>query len=241
MSKILVVIPYCSEGAQGRELEYAIAGWRKHFKEDFTLVLVGDYAPGPDVFIPCPRIEHPDDGNYLPHLDHVNKFTRVLDLFPDAEGFIYACDDMYAVKDFTIDDVKALKYLEDDMYGSLLSPNAWDRDEAKTRNLCVQNGLPTRNYVCHLPVYYERYQLLGIYEKYDCANNSCIVEDVYFNTYNAGEHAEHADVFRLGLNSQDVPESEIKSAIGNKIWITNSPLGWSQTLDSVLNNYYYGE
>ena len=239
MSKILVVIPYCSDGAQGRELEYAICGWRKHFKEDFTLVLVGDYAPGSDVFVPCRRIDHPDDGNYLPHLDHVNKFMRVLNLFSDAEGFIYACDDMYAVKDFTFDDVMQLKYLEDDLYGSLLSPNAWDRDEAKTRNLCVQNGIPTRNYVCHLPVYYDRNKLLDIYQKYNCANNSCIVEDVYFNTYHSGEEAIQADIYRLGLNSPDATEEDIRSAIGNKIWITNSPLGWSKTLDKVLNSHYY--
>ena len=166
---------------------------------------------------------------------------EVFKIFPDIDGFIYACDDMYAVSDFTLADVKAVKYLEDDIHGTLLSPNAWDRDEAKTRNLCVENGLPTKNYVCHLPVYYDKYALLGIYQKYDCANNSCVVEDVYFNTFHAGEPAEHADKYRLGLNSPDVPEDTIRAAIGKKIWITNSPLGWSEQLDRVLNSHYNGE
>lgn len=240
MTDTLVVIPYCQEGKQGRELEYAIAGWRRHFKEDCTIVLVGDFEPWADVYLPCPRIEHSDDGNYLPHLDHVHKFLEVLKLFPH-EGFIYACDDMYAVKDFTLDDVKALKYLEDDMYGSLMDPNAWNRDEAKTRNLCVQNGLETRNFVCHLPVYYERDKLMAVYKEFDCEHNSCVVEDVYFNKYYAGLPARHADEFRLGLNSADVPEETIRGAIDNKIWITNSPLGWSKTLDKVLNEHYYGK
>lgn len=240
MSKTLVVIPYCKDGAQGREIEYAIAGWRRHFKEDFLLVVVGDYAPGADIFVDCPKIEHKDDGNYIPHLDHVHKFLTVLGMFPWADGFIYACDDMYAVKDFTLDDVKALKYLEDDMGGNLLSGNAWDRDVAKTRNLCVLNNLPVRNYVCHLPVYYDKEKLMAIYEKYDCEHNSCVVEDVYFNTYFAGQPADHADVWRLGLNSDDVPEKTLKAAIGDKTWIVNSPLGWSDKLDMVLNEYYNG-
>lgn len=238
MSKTLVVIPYCKEGAQGRELEYAMAGWRRHFREDFTLVLVGDYAPGADIFIDCPRIEHKDDGNYIPHLDHVNKFMTVLGLFQDAPGFIYACDDMYAVKDFTLDDVKRLKCLEGDLYGSMLSTNGWDRDEAKTRNILVQAGLPTRNFVCHLPVYYDRQMLLAIYDKYDCARNSCIVEDVYFNTYYPDADADHADKWRLGLDGKKVTTSQIEAAIGDKTWIVNSPLGWSKKLDSVLSKYY---
>lgn len=239
MNKVLVVIPYCSDGAQGREIEYAIAGWRRHFKTPCEIVVVGDYAPGADVFVNCPRIEHKDDGNYLAHLDHVHKFLRVLGLFPEADGFIYACDDMYAVKDFTLDDVKRLKYLEDDMGGSLLSPNAWDRDLAKTRNICVAAGLPVREYVCHLPVWYDKDKLLAVYRDFDCEKSSCVVENVYFNRYFAGQEADQADVWRLGLNGYVEPEV-LKAAIGVKTWIVNSPLGWSDALDGVLNEYYNG-
>ena len=59
-NKVLVVIPYLASAAQGRELEFAVAGWRKHFKENFLIVVVGDYhkvcSTGDDIFfIPCPR------------------------------------------------------------------------------------------------------------------------------------------------------------------------------------------
>lgn len=239
MNKILVIIPYCAEGAQGHELELAVNGWLKHFNEDFELVLVGDYSPAAvDTFIECPRIVHRDDGNYLPHLDHVHKFLTVLRLYPDAEGFIYACDDMYAVRDFTLADVKRLKYIDDDMGGSLLSPNAWERDVAKTRNLCVAEGLPVRNYVCHLPVWYDRDKLLAIYKKYDCEHDSCVVEDIYFNTYYAGEDADHVDKWRLGLNSTELSEEELRERMNGVTWVTNSPLGWSEKLEKVLTEHY---
>ena len=239
MSKVLVVIPYCAEGAQGNELDLAVRGWRRHFKADFELVLVGDYAPVAfDTFIECPRITHRDDGNYIPHLDHVNKFLTVLRHYPDAEGFIYACDDMYAVRDFTLDDVKRLKYLDDDMGGSLLSPNAWERDVAKTRNLCVYEGLPVRNYVCHLPIWYDRDKLMAIYKKYHCDYDSCVVEDIYFNTYYAGQEADHVDKWRLGLNSTELSEDELRERMKSVTWVTNSPLGWSEKLERVLAEHY---
>lgn len=246
MSKILVIIPYCAEGAQGRELELALDGWQKHFKEDYTIMVVGDWSDAvlnrKDVFfVNCPRITHPDDGNYLPHLDHVNKFKRVLHLFNKYDGFIYACDDMYAVRDFTLKDVQKLKYLEDDMGGDFLSGNAWDRDMAKTRNLCVKNGLPLRNWVCHLPVYYDKKKLFEIFEKYDCANNSCVLENVYFNTYHAKDKAVLIDdksKYRFALNRKNVSTKAIEDAIKNRIWIVNSPLGWSDRLEKLLLKHY---
>ena len=105
---ILVVIPYLAKDAQGSELELAVAGWRKHFKEDFLIVVVGDYHSivdtGDDItFINCPRVKWPGKGNYWAHIDHVNKFRTVFNAYPHSEGFIYTCDDIYAVKDFTME------------------------------------------------------------------------------------------------------------------------------------------
>lgn len=121
MEKILIVIPYLSKGAQGKEIVYAVEGWKQHFKEDCHIIIVGDYDKNvqevfdrakqgePDIsYIECPRIT-PVEGQYTCHLDHVNKFRTVRKEFPDSTGFIYACDDMYAVKDFRLADVQAPK------------------------------------------------------------------------------------------------------------------------------------
>ena len=81
--EILVVIPYLAKEAQGRELELAVTGWRKHFKEPYHIVVVGDHDPivdtGDDItFIECPRID-PVPGQYLPHLDMVHKFSYFIE------------------------------------------------------------------------------------------------------------------------------------------------------------------
>lgn len=244
---IYVVIPYFAAGAQGRELEYAVCGWRKHFKEKFHIVVVGDYHPivdtGDDIsFIECPRIGEVPATEYRPHLDMVNKFLKFMEAYPEAEGFIYACDDMYAVNDFDIIDVKALKQHKPMIPSEMSDGNAWKRDNARTKIALLNEGLPIRDWVCHLPVYYEKDKLLAIYDKYGCREKSYVVEQLYFNTYFGNRtalqlHIEY-DNYKCGVYRQNPRMWMIEDAFKKKIWITNSPEGWIPELDQMLSKYY---
>jgi len=247
--RILVVIPYLASGAQGRELEFAVAGWRRHFREDYLIVIVGDRHPVVDtgddiVFISCPQV--PDTGyrNWRPHIDHVHKFRKVLAYFPDAKGFIYACDDMYAVNDFDMTDVRFLKIIADDIKGNPNSSNGWQRDAARTRALLKSEGLPVLNFVCHLPVWYDADKLLAIYDRYGCDRTSYIVEDIYFNTYYRNRVPlrldRERDNLRLGIYNAAPDYFELTAALERKIWITNSPVGYVPMLETVLADYYFG-
>ena len=247
--KVLVVIPYFAAGAQGSELTYAVAGWRKHFKEDFLIVVVGDWHPiidtGDDImFIDCPRVKDPGEGNYRAHIDHVNKFRMVRNYFPDSEGFIYTCDDIYATRDFTLEDVKKPKVRCRDISGSFHDPNAWVVDDYKTKKVLQKYGLPTMNWVCHLPVYYEWDKLLAIYDKYHCDTKSRVVEQLYFNTYFADSdyvviEGEEPNDYQFKLFSKKTTVEEFKEAIGKKIWLSNSVKGWRPEMEEILREYYY--
>lgn len=243
--KILVVIPYLAEAAQGRELEYAVAGWRKHFLEPYQIVIVGDYNPivetGDDImFIECPRVEI-IPGQYRPHIDHVHKFREVRKKFPKSEGFIYACDDMYAVNDFTMVEVLFPKK-KDDVTRANPTGNFWQRDLYKTQLLLDKENLPNVNYICHLPVYYEWDKLLAIYDKYDCDHNSYVVENIYFNTYFANRvalkiHIDH-DNLKCGIYRKNPQKHYIYDALQKKIWIQNGVEGWIPELEKVLKEHY---
>ena len=244
--KVLVVIPYLAKEAQGRELEYAIAGWRKHFKEDYLIVVVGDHHPivdkGDDIyFIDCPRVT-PIEGEYTCHLDHVKKFRKVMEVFPEATGFIYTCDDMYAVNDFDLVDVKLLKVRENEIKAGFDSPNEWSRNNAKTKAVLVKEGLPLRNYVCHLPVYYECDKLKAIYDKYDCDNNSYVVEQLYFNTYFPTRIPLVLDIdydnFLCGVRRSNPRIWYIEEAMHRKIWLQNSIEGWIPAFENILKGHY---
>lgn len=245
--KILVVIPYFKEGAQGNELKYAIAGWRKHFKEDFKIVIVGDYHPvvetGDDIeFIECKRVPPQPRENYRPHIDHVHKFRTVYQHYPDSKGFIYTCDDIYAVKDFTLEDVKRPKVRCKTILGSLRHRNKWVVDNYRTKLILKGKSLPAMNWVCHLPVYYDWDKLFSIYNKYQCDTKSRVVEQLYFNTYYSNSDyiviEEQPNDYQFKVWSKDVSEDDIKEAMKTKYWICNSIKGWSPTLEKILDNYY---
>jgi len=255
----LVVIPYLASAAQGNELRLAVEGWRQHFKEPYQLVIVGDcpdwlkgaktrevgdlkleVVVDPEFdygirFINCPRIE-PVPGEYTPCLDHVHKFRQVRKAFPNHKGFIYACDDMYAVSDFTLEDVKAPKYPEiatEDFSWNGKSEDWWDV-RGKMADICKKEGLPVRDWVCHLPVYYEWDKLLDIFDKYDADHKSIIPENIYFNLYSSARGAADAREYR----------DEVKGSypnirpIGTVKWITNQNCGWSKKLETILKEHY---
>lgn len=244
--KVLVVIPFCSQGAQGRELEYAVAGWRRHFKEDYLIVVVGENHPvtetGDDiVYIASERVPE-KEGNYRPHLDYVSCFKKVHAAYPKSDGFIFVADDCYAVNDFDLTDVKVLKQIAPDFDGDATSPNGWRRDQAKTKKALVEAGLPSRNFTTHLPMWFDWDKIEALWEKYDMENNSYTIENLYYNTYFPTRIPLQLDMrfdnYKCGIYRENPNFDRIKAAFDGQIWITNSPVGWSERLSKMLAEYY---
>ena len=244
--KILVVIPYCSEGAQGRELEYAVAGWRRHFKEDYLIVLAGENHPvtetGDDIICIESRRVDPIPGQYRQHLDYVSCFKKVRAAFPESEGFIFVADDCYAVNDFDLTDVKFLKQINYDFFGNANCGNGWQRDQAKTKAALVAAGLPSRNFTTHLPQWYEWDKLEALWKVYDMEHNSFVMENLYFNTYYPTRVPMQLNIdydnLKCGVYRSNPRMEYIEDAFKSKIWITNSPVGWIPELDRMLADYY---
>ena len=248
-SPVLVVIPYLPAKAQGREIEYAVAGWLRHFKHPHKIFIVGEGLQGIPSWIKArvtlvesPRV--PDiPGQYRPHRDYVSCLGKVHELVPDSAGFIMVADDCYAVNDFDLADVQFLKMLEPSLGGfSEISPNAWRRDKVKTRNALQKAGLPTRNFTTHLPQWYEWKPLEALWKRYRMDSESYVMEDLYYNTVFKDRLPFQLDRWRdnlkLGVYTKDPDPAELGRAFFHKIWITNSPEGWVPELYNRLENYY---
>lgn len=244
--QILVVIPYCSNGAQGRELEYSVAGWRRHFKENYLIVLAGEDHPitktGDDII--CIKSERVPQkpGQYRQHIDYVSCFKKVRKAFPNSKGFIFVADDCYAVNDFDMTDILCLKQKADDITCSESSTNAWQRDKAKTRAVLVKGGYPTRNFTTHLPQWFEWDKLEKLWDEYDMENESYVFEDLYYNIYFPTRiplqlHIDF-DNFKCGVYRPNPRLNYITNAFNKKIWIQNSVEGWIPFLDKALADYY---
>lgn len=240
------MIPFFAGGAQGREIEYCVAGWRKHFKENYQIVLVGDYHKvvdtGEDItFVECPRV---DDihGQYRPHIDFASKFRAFHKAFPKVKEFVFCADDVYAVNDFDLYDIAFLKYRSASTKASPVSPNGFHRDKFKTVELLKKEKLPQRNYTTHLPQLIEWKKLEALLDKYDMDHNSYVFEDLYFNTYYPKRvpfklHIDY-DNLKCGVYRPNPRISYIEAAFKGKIWIQNSVEGWIPQLDKMLSDYY---
>lgn len=246
---VLVIIPYLASAAQGKELEYAVAGWLRHFKHPLRIVIVGEGLQGLPSWIKAsvtlvesPRVSD-IPGQYRPHLDYVSCLKKVHELVPESVGFIMVADDCYAVNDFDLADVQFLKMLEPSLGGfSEVSPNAWRRDKVKTRNALQKAGLPTRNFTTHLPQWFDWKPLEALWKRYRMDSESYVMEDLYYNTVYKDRLPFQLDRWRdnlkLGVYTKDPDPAELGRAFFHKIWITNSPVGWVPELYNRLENYY---
>lgn len=245
MESYLVIIPYLAKEAQGRELELAVHGWRKHFLARHHIVIVGDVPkfkiPRGVSFINCPRIA-PVEGQYLPHLDIINKIETALRHYPEYDGFIYTCDDIYAVNDFGPEEILFPKV--QDLVMPVVAAdegNGWWRDLGKTRDVCVKNGYALHNWVCHLPVYFDRAAYLACLDRHDCRKTSYVVENLYFNAFWSNRVPlvlSKGNNLKWPVQSKYNP-AELQAAFATKIWIYNSVGGWCQDLEDELKRHYH--
>lgn len=241
----LIVIPYLAAAAQGRELDYALAGWRKHFKEPYHIVVIGEKVPklkGDDITcIESKRVPEAE-GQYRQHLDYVNCFRKVRKRFPDTDGFIFTADDCYAVNDFDIHDVRFLKMLNYGFDYDPNSPNAWRRDKMKTKHLLQCEGLPTRDFTTHLPCWFDWDKWEALVAKYGMDKESYVIEDLYFNTFCADRIpfciTGTLENLKLPVYTSTPIEYDIKKAFKDKIWISNNPDGWVPVLEGYLKEHF---
>lgn len=245
MKETLIVIPYCARGAQGRELEFAVAGWRRHFKSPYRIVLAGADHPisktGSDICcVRSPRVQG-RKGSWRPHLDYVSCLRKVREAFPDTDGFVMVADDCYAVHDFDIHDIMVPKFIGE--VGEAYNPaNGWSVDKHRTMVALKEQGLPILNYTTHLPQWYEWDKLAALWDKYKMDEVSMNMEDLYYNTYQRDRVAlnvHRQDVpYKCGLYAQGYTEDILRYAAQERVWITNSPEGWSDVLAKFLREYY---
>jgi len=240
----LVLIPHLPSAQQGHELVLAIAGWRKHFKADFTLAIMGENLPQIDGVINVESKRVPDVlGEYRAHLDYVSCARKARTMFPDTEGFIVAGDDVFAVNDFVFEHVLIPKVQELwlPLKGADNHPNAWRRNLAKTGILCANNGLGCFNWTTHLPHYYEWDKLFQIYDKYDCDHNSYVIENIYYNEFAPSLRPKLLsgdDCWKYEVCTTPTYLPDLHKAFEKKVWVTCSEHGWSPVLESELAKHY---
>jgi hypothetical protein len=114
-------------------------------------------------------------------------------------------------------------------------------DKWRTAKVLREAGLPRHNCTTHLPQYFEWKKLAELWARFDMARVSYTAEDLYYNIYYRDRifaQVGETDPWKFGLYEDNITAERIEKVMRRKVWLTNSPVGWSDALDGVLKRYY---
>lgn len=232
-----VVIPYCKEFAQGKELLYALRSWDKNccFPADF--VVIGDkedWFSDEIHFIECPRVSD------NPSVDTYHKLKVALESDLVTDDFIWTNDDIYVLQPIDLSHIqlpKVLGPLDTSKYKGFYRENM-----QRTIDCLKQLGAACQNYGTHTPVMFNKASWLGLIAKLDeQITQGMLYTSIYFNLQQPQVTAVtldwRKDPFLLPVVSQN-PSSEVVKSLLPKMFLNNARSGYSLWLESFLDKEF---
>lgn len=232
-----VVIPYCKEFAQGKELLYALRSWDKNccFPADF--VVIGDkedWFSDEIHFIECPRVSD------NPSVDTYHKLKVALESDLVTDDFIWTNDDIYVLQPIDLSHIqlpKVLGLLDTSKYKGFYRENM-----QRTIDCLKQLGAACQNYGTHTPVMFNKASWLGLIAKLDeQITQGMLYTSIYFNLQQPQVTAVtldwRKDPFLLPVVSQN-PSTEVVKSLLPKMFLNNARSGYSPWLESFLDKEF---
>lgn len=232
-----VVIPYCKEFAQGRELLFALRSWYNNARFPANLVIIGDREDwfGEEIFV----IEHQRTSDN-PQIDTMEKLKLAIESPEVTERFIWTNDDIYLVNRVSLAHIEIPKVLGD------LNPKkfkgVYAENMSRTIMLLDKFGLPKLNYGTHTPVIFEKFKLMEMLERFPETESGVLFSSLYFNSQAFPAHPVvldwETDQFLLPVISQRPNEERAKELLQRKVFLNNTVSGYSAWLEKFLEQMF---
>lgn len=232
-----VVIPYCKEFAQGRELLFALRSWYNNALFPANLVIIGDREDwfGEEVTV----IEHQRTSDN-PQIDTMEKLKLAIESSEVTERFIWTNDDIYLVNRVSLAHIEIPKVLGE------LNPSqfkgVYANNMSRTVMLLDKIGLPKLNYGTHTPVLFEKPKLMEMLERFPEAESGVLFSSLYFNSQAFPAHPVvlnwKTDQFLLPVISQNPDEQKAKELLRRKVFQNNTVSGHSAWLEKFLEQMF---
>lgn len=232
-----VVIPYCKEFAQGRELLFTLRSWYEKTCFPANLVIIGDREDwfGEEIFF----IEHQRTSDN-PQIDTMEKLKLAIESPEVTERFIWTNDDIYLVNRVSLAHIEIPKVLGD------LNPKkfkgVYAENMSRTIMLLDKFGLPKLNYGTHTPVIFEKFKLMEMLERFPEAESGVLFSSLYFNSQAFPAYPIvldwETDQFLLPVISQKPNEERAIELLQRKVFLNNTVSGHSTWLEKFLEQMF---
>ena len=232
-----IVIPYCKEFAQGKELLFALRSWAENCCFPANIVVIGDkedWFSDEIHFIECPRMSD------NPSVDTFNKLKVALESDIVTDDFVWTNDDIYVLQPIDLSHIqlpKVLGPLDTSKYKGFYRENM-----QRTIDCLKQLGAACQNYGTHTPVMFNKASWLGLIAKLDeQITQGMLYTSIYFNLRQPQVTAVtldwRKDPFLLPVVSQN-PSTEVVKSLLPKMFLNNARSGYSPWLESFLDKEF---
>lgn len=232
-----VVIPYCKEFAQGKELLFAVRSWYGNARFPANLVIVGDREDWFDDEVTVIDHQRTSDN---PQIDTLEKLKLAIESTEVTERFIWTNDDIYLINRISLAHIelpKVLGALEPDNFNGTYAENL-----RRTVALLDKAGLPKLNYSTHTPVLFEKSKLKEMLNRFPEAESGVLFSSLYFNSQPSPTHpvvlSWQTDQFLLPVVSKNPNEKLAKELMMKKVFLNNAVSGYSPWLEGLLERMF---
>lgn len=232
-----VVIPYCKEFAQGKELLFALRSWYNNARFPANLVIIGDREDW--FYEEVTVIEHQRTSDN-PQIDTMEKLKLAIESPEVTERFIWTNDDIYLVNRVSLAHIeipKVLGELKPEKFKGTYAENM-----SRTVMLLDKFGLPKLNYGTHTPVLFEKFRLKSMLERFPESESGVLFSSLYFNFQPFPAYPVvldwETDQFLLPIVSRNPNEQKAKELLRRKVFLNNTVSGYSSWLENLLESMF---
>ena len=235
---VTVVIPYCREYAQGKELLFALRSWQKNVRFGINIVVIGDredWFSEEITFIEHKRIS--DNAQ----VDTLAKLKIAVESPEVTERFVWTHDDIYVMNPITLAHIelpKVMGILNPDKFKGIYAENL-----ERTKALLEKNHLPCLNYGTHTPILFCKALLAEMFARFpEIEEGGYLFSSVYYNSLPYPTQPVYldwpTDQVLLPVVSQNPDEKKVLDLLSRKAFMNNAVSGYSPWLETFLGKVF---
>ncbi|KKO90579.1 hypothetical protein AAW12_16000 [Sphingobacterium sp. Ag1] len=239
--KPTLIIPYYKGGAVSTELKLALRSWAKHFG-DINVVIVGDSEDwfsdhvihiehnGHQVIRHCNGCAAPQTEQH-PQADSTHKLFSAIALLNIKGPIILSNDDIFLLRDVTMDDIASPKYFGDLKDAAEKKNTRFNEAQLNTAWILDQLGHPTVRYGTHTPVLLDAAKVLEVIETYNATEVGLLFTSLYFNTHTPeGEPSKITggteDKILASIYRPDIGQDVLDKVRSERLFMNCNDKGW---------------
>jgi len=248
-----IVFPWIQGEDKFEELRYSIRSIEKHFRDEFRIVLVGDWPTWCNKLnvLHIPHTRH--SGPFSKVEDSVNKMQQIINHQEISDPFIYWYDDIHLLRptntQYFKENVFALKKFSEmePLRNTNYRINLWNTYDAIRR---THPNDEIYNFETHLPRFFHKQMMQFIIDDYKPLENRLLLNTLYLHEFSKANELltviHKTDNVKAGFYGAETElsfgnqysKAQYLNILEGKTFLNYDDAGLTSTLKSIITEQY---